>query len=575
MNKQVSFEWLPGISVNLLLDNVALLLSLLVLLITFLVMVFSSEYMKGDHRIGQYFAYLSFFALSMIGLILSDHLILLFIFWELVGFSSYLLIGFWYQKEGISASQRTAFMINRIADVCLLAGILLLSTSSSLNISELGPIQPLPSLLIAIGAFGKSAQLPFSGWLVKAMVGPTPVSALIHAATMVAAGVYLLIRLAPAMDEGVLLLIALAGALTAFYGALSAIKPFDIKKILAYSTVSQLGYMMVGIGCGSEDAALFHLWTHAFFKAGLFLTAGAIMHYMHYLKPLSNPQDMRAMGGLKAQLPVIFMVFVVFASSLMGLPLFSGFLSKEAIIVSAFDFSGREGGIAYLVPLLALVTVLLTAFYVIRMLVLIFLGQRDFLPEKVRVSARFSVPLMILAVASLWWMHSINPLGHAWLLSGYLLKPAAIHPSTMLSVASIGLVAAGGIFAFLRFNPTGNVFIKYPNSSGSGISFEGFYLDSIYSTLGRGVFKLSTVCKLIDRKVIDGIIHLFGVFTVVFAKAVALIDRFIIDGPVKLTAWCASFLGNLISGLSARQAQTQLVFLIVGLILILGWILFS
>ncbi|MEP5612548.1 MAG: proton-conducting transporter membrane subunit, partial [Cyclobacteriaceae bacterium] len=270
------WDWLSNFQIGIFVDKTTVILLVLVSLISLLVHIFSMEYMREEAGKHQYFAKLGFFTFSMMGLLVSDNLILLFVFWELVGFSSYLLIGFWYQKEGVPNAARTAFMVNRVADVALLAGILLLNaTSDTIFISEFGEtFFFLPSLLIAIGAFGKSAQLPFSGWLVKAMVGPTPISALIHAATMVAAGVYLLFRIGPFLDPNVLIVVALVGAATAFYGALSAVVQNDVKKVLAYSTISQLGYMVVGIGVGAEEASLFHLWTHAFFKTGLFLGAG-------------------------------------------------------------------------------------------------------------------------------------------------------------------------------------------------------------------------------------------------------------------------------------------------------------
>ena len=264
---QIKWEWLSDLHFGILVDGTTAILLALVGLISLLVHVFSIEYMRSDTDRHRYFAKLGFFTFSMMGLLVADSLILLFVFWELVGFSSYLLIGFWYKREGVPGSARMAFMVNRVADVALLAGILLLnSTNDTIFISSFEKtFLFLPSLLIAIGALGKSAQLPFSGWLVKAMAGPTPVSALIHAATMVAAGVYLLFRVGSFLHPTVLIIVALVGGLTAMYGALSAVVQNDIKKLLAYSTVSQLGYMVMGIGVGASEASLFHLWTHAFF----------------------------------------------------------------------------------------------------------------------------------------------------------------------------------------------------------------------------------------------------------------------------------------------------------------------
>ena len=372
----IRWEWLPGFELSILVDSTGLLLTSLVTFIALLIQVFSAEYLKNDEGKNRYFSKLGLFITSMIGLLMADHLILLFIFWELVGLSSYLLIGFWYRKSGVSKSAMTAFLVNRVADAALLVGILLTYNEvGTLSISELkGTVSWIASFSLVIGAFGKSAQFPFSSWLIKAMVGPTPVSALIHAATMVAAGVYLLFRLAPILTPEVSVFIAIIGTVTAFYAALSAIAQFDLKRVLAYSTISQLGYMMLGIGVGAREAALFHLFTHAFFKAGLFLGAAAIIHHLQEMNS-SDPQDMRTMGGLRNTMPVIFSAFIGCGMALAGLPLFSGFMSKDGILIGAWNFAIEAGGWAYLIPDVALITALLTAFYVGRMIILIFFGK--------------------------------------------------------------------------------------------------------------------------------------------------------------------------------------------------------
>jgi len=568
MNSIVSFEWFPNYSVNLQIDNVFLILSGLVVFITILVALFSLEYMKGDQRKSQYFLYLTIFMLSMIGLLIADHLLLLFVFWELVGFSSYLLIGFWYQKEGVSQSQRMAFMVNRIADVCLFCGILILSKSSSLNISEVESIAYLPGLLIALGAFGKSAQLPFSGWLTKAMVGPTPISALIHAATMVAAGVYLLFRVAPVLDQSVLLFVAIVGSITAFYGGLSALNQTDIKKVLAYSTISQLGYMMIGIGVEARDMALFHLWTHAFFKAGLFLSAGSIIHFIHLQKPDVDAQDMRNMGGLRKVIPFTFIAFSVCAASLVGLPLFSGFLSKEGIIAGAFQFASEMGGISYLIPVLAFVTVFLTAFYVLRTLLLVFFDKPKFEFKTYTESIAFKVPLVILSILSVWIVHSFNPFGHEWNLGIMLYSEVSHHSSIIVTIASLILILAGTWFS------KKNLKSEWGEGIFNKLFLNGFFLTSGYQSFGQMTAKAAFLIQRFDKKILDWSVNGFAISMIVFAKALAIFDRFVIDGPINLSAEFSKFMGKCFAALSSRQIQRQLSYLLIGLILILVWILF-
>jgi NADH-quinone oxidoreductase subunit L len=300
------FEWLPNLDLGFHISRLNAVLMVLVSLISLLVQVFSLTYMRDELAVKRYFSLLLFFIFSMLGLLAADHLILLFVFWELVGVSSYFLIGFWFQRKENALAARKAFIINRIADVALLSGIILLWVNGhTLFISGFEAPQVFaPWLIMAgfgilIGAMGKSAQFPFFTWLPAAMAGPTPVSALIHAATMVAAGVYLLARMVSILAPEVMLVMVVVGAVTALIGALVAVFQSDIKKVLAYSTVSQLGYMVLAIGVNSAGSALFHLWTHAFFKAGLFLAAGSVIHTVHYFAPKIDAQDMSKMGGLK------------------------------------------------------------------------------------------------------------------------------------------------------------------------------------------------------------------------------------------------------------------------------------
>ncbi len=574
-----TFEWLPGYQLSVLIDSVALVLIGLVSLISTLVHIFSIEYMSSDQGKNRYFLKLGFFTFSMIGLLISNHLILLFVFWELVGFASYLLIGFWYKKEGIPQSARLAFIVNRIADVGLLAGILMLN-EIGLIISEMQSTWLLlPSILIAIGAFGKSAQLPFSGWLTKAMVGPTPVSALIHAATMVAAGVYLLFRVSSYLHGDAMIMIAIVGTFTALYGGLSALLQNDIKKVLAYSTISQLGYMVIGIGVGAKEASLFHLFTHAFFKAGLFLGAGAIIHFMHQVSKV-DAQDMRYMGGLKKYLPWTYRSFLVCALALAGIPLFSGFMSKEGIIIAGWEWAGGIGKWAYLVPDLALITAFLTAFYVGRLVLLVFWGQNRLKEtiDEFSESVLMKLPLIVLAIGSLWIFYNWNPLAHeTWLSAqwGDNNTHGSDFISMMVTFLSLLMASAGLVLAFSFFKPNSSYIRSYDQMSAGRFHAiqSGFYLTSFYNWVAQQIEKVSTFTSHVDLKVVDGAIHFVAIGGVVFSKVIALIDRFLVDGPVNLVGFISRWVGRILAAVSSRDLQTQLAWLLLGFILILSLIL--
>ena len=579
VNLQVSLEWLPGYSIGIIVDDTTLILTCLVIFISLLVHIFSLEYLKDDLGKNRYFAKLGLFTFSMIGLLMADHLILLFVFWELVGLTSYLLIGFWYKKEGVPSSARLAFMVNRVADVALLIGILMLNKDGSLNISEMnGTWLFLPSILIAIGAFGKSAQLPFSGWLTKAMVGPTPVSALIHAATMVAAGVYLLYRVGPFMHETALICIAVIGTLTAFYGAVCALFQHDIKKVLAYSTISQLGYMTMGVGVGAGSAAIFHLFTHAFFKAGLFLGAGAIIHYLHQATD-KDAQDMRNMGGLKDSLPWTYRTFLICSLALAGIPLFSGFMSKEGIILAGWEWANQTGTWSYLIPDLGLITAFITALYVGRMVLLVFFGE-----NRVSRSISFTenlqirLPLALLAIGSIWVFFNWNPLAHeTWLQSFWVVNDLpAEGSSTLVMLLSIILSFAGLALAYSFFK-SGSTYEQSYAGFGQQkfkVLIGGFYLVALYEYFGKLVSQCAEFLGKVDEKVVDGVLHLLGIGTVVLSKVAALIDRFVVDGPVNLMGFVSTAIGGRLAVLSSRSIQGQLMWLMVGVILILIWILF-
>ncbi len=573
----INWYWIKAIEFSILLDRISLLLIALVAFISLLVTLFSTKYMEQEAGKSRYFAFLGFFIFSMIGLLLSNHLLLFFLFWELVGVASYLLIGFWYQRERVPSSARTAFMVNRVADACLLAGILLLFGKDEVLLfsGEVSNWPFLASTLIVIGAFGKSAQFPFSAWLLKAMVGPTPVSALIHAATMVVAGVYLLIRVSPHFPSEVLNFLTIVGGITAFYAAICAILQHDIKQVLAFSTISQLGYMMLGVGVGSPDASIFHLITHAFFKAGLFLSSALIIDFMHNFK-VNDVQDMRCMGGLKDKIPKIFYSFLVFGMALAGLPLFSGFLSKEGILLGIWNFAIENGTWAYLVASAVIFTVFLTSFYVGRIILLVFFGQSRF-EEKTSHTVRhdkMNVPLFTLATFSIFVFFNFNPLGHSsWLIS-YLGFEASNLADSLIPFLSILMAIVGLLLSVLFFKPgakCARAYAEVPNAK-SGIQLfvtDGFFLGLFYNKFGIFVQKVAYGLSKIDTKVIDRSLHLGSYTLVVGSKVLSLFDRFLIDGSVNLIASLSSFIGKRLAGISSKKGQIQIFWLLVLLILFL------
>ncbi len=388
-----NFTWLdfgnvPGygplqIKMGIVIDNLTAIMLAMVTLISLLVHLYSTGYMAGEERYGRFFAFLGIFTFSMLGIVLSDNLFSIYIFWELVGLSSYLLIGFYFERESAANAQKKAFLANRIGDIGMWLGILIMYSQfhtfgyqeiyQNIAAGKFGLSSTwltAAGLLLFMGCVGKSAQFPLHVWLPDAMEGPTPVSALIHAATMVAAGVYFVARIFVILTPDALHVIAFIGAITAFMSATIAITQHDIKRVLAYSTVSQLGYMVMGLGVGAYSAALFHLLTHAFFKACLFLGSGAIIHAMHH------EQDMRWMGGLRKNMPWTFATFSIATLALAGLPLTSGFMSKDAILAAALGFAKVEGGGIYaIVPLLGFVSAMMTAFYMGRQVWLVFFGE--------------------------------------------------------------------------------------------------------------------------------------------------------------------------------------------------------
>ncbi len=378
--REFSVNWLAIGSLNvdfgLKLDALSLMMLLIVTGVGSAIHIYSYGYMHDDPGFSRFFACLSLFTFSMLGIVLANNFLQLFIFWELVGVSSYLLIGFWFEKPSAADAAKKAFLTNRLGDFGFMLGILtIFAVIGSLNFATIqeqlkanpalfGGAATLAGLLIFCGAMGKSAQFPLHVWLPDAMEGPTPVSALIHAATMVAAGVYMLCRVFFIFTPDALTVIAWIGGFTALLAALIAVQQNDIKRILAYSTLSQLGYMVMAVGLGGPPAAMFHLTTHAFFKALLFLGAGSVIHALHH------EQDIWKMGALRKKMPVTFWTFLVGTLALCGVPPFSGFYSKDAILAQAWQAHN------YLLFALAVFVAVLTTFYMFRLFFVAFVGER-------------------------------------------------------------------------------------------------------------------------------------------------------------------------------------------------------
>ena len=417
------------IRIGIGIDNLSAIMLIVVSLISFLVHLFSTEYMKDDIRYSRYFAYLGLFTFSMLGIVIANNFLFMYTFWELVGISSYLLIGFWYEKDSAANAGKKAFIVNRIGDLGFLVGILIVFMTygtffydevfSGLNSGILpfdsGTSLTIAGILIFCGAIGKSAQFPLHIWLPDAMEGPTPVSALIHAATMVAAGVYLVARVFPMLTADALTVIAYIGAITAFISATIALTQRDFKKVLAYSTVSQLGYMIMALGVGAYTNGFFHLVTHAWFKAALFLASGSVIYAMHNAMHKlgdhhSDAQDIYNMGGLRKTMPKTYFTFLMATIAISGVPLTSGFLSKDGILAGTLAYANLSGN--WLIPILGFGSAGLTAFYMFRLTILAFHGKPKTEIATHTHENRFSIvfPLVVLAILSFWFFYSPNPI---------------------------------------------------------------------------------------------------------------------------------------------------------------------
>ncbi len=568
----IELPWLTlseaEISANIFVSQTSLLMMVVVLTVSFLVHVYSVGYMAGDANPRKYFGVLGLFTFAMLGIVLSDNLLVLFVFWELVGFSSYLLIGHWDEKPEAGNAATKAFLYNRIGDSAFLIGIMILwSGTGTLEISALRhqtfSWQTAAALCIFGGVIGKSAQFPLFTWLADAMEGPTPVSALIHAATMVAAGVYLLIRLHPVFTDTALMIVSIVGAITALSGSISALVQFDIKKVLAYSTISQLGLMIVTIGASGPQAAFLHLFTHAFFKACLFLSAGSVIHTLHQAHRRDHHhfdvQDLRNLGGLRKKLPVTFLTFVISGASLAGIPFFSGFLSKEAMYASALL---NKDSFSILIFFALAAVSFVTVLYSFRLIWFIFFGdERSGGGTNLKESpVIMRVPMILLALCSTWPIVSLNPVGFSGWIAGEIAHPWWL---TIFSVTWVGVALATAFFLFRKSPVASNAFVA-----------NGYGLDTAYRFLFRSsVDKLASIAEVTDRKVIDAVIHASAYGHVTLAHIIAWLDKFLVDGLVHVFSGTIRWIGSVARSYQSGKIQDYILYAILALIIFLIWLL--
>jgi NADH-quinone oxidoreductase subunit L len=559
--KHTWLQFSPGLSIDMgfLLDPISIMMIVVVSFVSLMVHLFSLGYMKGEERFATYYSFLGLFTFSMLGLVLSTNIFQIYIFWELVGVSSYLLIGFYYDRPSAVAAAKKAFIVTRFADFGFLIGILilgfyggtldfgtLLQRLTSVQSSEFISITTASFLgmsmltwgllLVFMGGAGKSALFPLHIWLPDAMEGPTPVSALIHAATMVVAGVYLVARLFPlfAMDEAALQVVAYAGILSALLAAIIACTQTDIKRVLAYSTMSQIGFMMFALGVSGYGeakglgytASMFHLFTHAFFKSLLFLCAGAIIHMVH-----SN--DMKNMGGLRKLMPVTHLGFLIACLAISGIPPFAGFFSKEGILMATYESNK-------FIFFIALFTSALTAFYMFRLYFSIF-WNKEASTEKAHHgegSLSMKIPLIILTVCSIF--AGFVPFSKLVTTDG---SPLEEHMNLLFSIAPVGLAILAIILAANLYKKQNTRPQQLANTLGS------FY------TTAKRKFYIDEVYLFITQKIVFNLI----------GRPAAWIDRNIIDGSVNMLATVTGKTSQKIKGLQSGSVQNYALYFFSGI----------
>ena len=544
------FDWFSvghfKVQFAFLVDQLSSIMLLIITGVGFLIHLYSVGYMHHDEGFGKFFAYLNLFVFFMLLLVLGSNYLVMFIGWEGVGLCSYLLIGFWYTNPDYADAAKKAFVMNRIGDLGFIIGLfLLIAYFGSVTYSDIFPKAihmngnevpfTLITILLFVGAVGKSAQLPLFTWLPDAMAGPTPVSALIHAATMVTAGVYMVARSNAlfSMAPITMNIIAVIGLATAVFAALIALSQTDIKKVLAYSTVSQLGYMFLGLGVGAYTGAFFHVLTHAFFKALLFLGAGSVIHAM------SNEQDMRKMGGLKSKLPITFGTMLIGTLAISGIPPFAGFFSKDEILAATYAHSTT-------MYVIGVITAMFTSFYMFRMLYLTFYGkfrgtseQEHHLHES---PPSMTIPLVVLAILSviggfigvpkvLGGHHELEHfLAPVFEPSAKLLPVAESASSTEITLMILSVTGAviALIYAYIRYVKNAHVPVEDGEERPglASLSYHKFYIDEIYDWLIRKPLDGLSIFfyKVVDLLAIDGLVNGLGKISLKSSKGLRLLQ---------------------------------------------------
>ena len=604
-----NFAWLTfgteTLRLGLLLDPLSAGMAAMVTFVTLLIFIFSHGYMKEDRNYTRFFTFLSLFSGAMLGVVLSNSLLLTFICWELVGLASYLLIGFWFHKPEAAAAAKKAFLTTRVGDMGFLIGMLwLYSASGTLLFFDHGAgcleqtaltamstklvfgglaVSNAIALLIFCGAAGKSGQFPLHVWLPDAMEGPTPVSALIHAATMVAAGVFLVARVFPIFSATGLTSVALTtvawiGAITALFAALIAVAQTDIKRILAYSTVSQLGFMMLALGVGSVAAAMLHLIAHAFFKALLFLGAGSVIHGVH------EEQDIRHMGAIRRSMPVTFTTYSVGMMALSGVPfLFSGFWSKDEILHAAHGWS-----VSPFPFYMAVAAAFLTAFYMTRQMCYVFFGEYRGHAHPHESPAVMTIPLMLLAAAAVlmsipatpaWpWFHSFLAGHHVEFKFTNLLDPGFVE----IAGTSIGIVILGVGLGYLIYgrrvlSATGPDPLQMVSATAFKALANRLYIDELYAaTLVRGLAALGRLSAWVDRTILQGAVNSTAGLSVFVSRVSDGMDRFLLNFGFDSSCNALREYGGGLSSLQTGRVQGYLRVIGVGMVVLLaviGWLL--
>ncbi len=559
------YEWIPIESFNIgfHVDALTTVMLLVITGVGFLIHIYSIGYMSHDSGRARYFAYLNLFVFAMLILVLANNYLMMFIGWEGVGLCSYLLIGYWFERKSATDAGKKAFIVNRIGDFGFLLGMFtLFAAFGTLSFDTLferagtntyeqvfgASTLIVATLLLFVGAVGKSAQIPLYVWLPDAMEGPTPVSALIHAATMVTAGVYMVARSSILFNlAGTGVVVAWIGVFTALFAATMALAANDIKRVLAYSTVSQLGYMFVGVGVGAYTSGIFHLMTHAFFKGLMFLTAGSVMHAM------SDQLDMRKMGGLKSKLPITYWTFLIGALAIAGFPLLSGFWSKDEILHNAWD-GGHQ-----IIFGIGLLTAFLTAFYMFRLIFVVFHGASR-VDSEVESHLHESppvmwIPLVLLAIPSLiigaivGWGGEHSAI-HNFLGSVFKHHGASDHSNPIPFMIISSIVGIAGILV-AWFIYRSKAPLNEPTTPLHKLLANKYYIDEIYNA--------------VFVQPIRGVSHyLFW----------RIMDVGIIDGLVNLTAFIIRGIGGSIRRLQTGVVQAYVVSMVIGIIIFLGYYLF-